>query len=117
MRPMELLRPATLLLVIALASAQETPKPTDTVAWGPAVNGLRLGMAFGSDRSKPMLRVLFQNVGSAVQDVLIGAETGRGPIYDMKFTATAPDGTEREGLHVSAFSSIGGAVVPLSVRL
>jgi hypothetical protein len=63
------------------------------------------------------LRIAFQNVGPAVQDVLIGAETGRGPIYDMKFIATAPDGKEREGLHISAFSAIGGFVGPLSVRL
>src|SRR5690349_16455456 len=66
----------------------------DSVAWGPTVNGLRLGAAFGSDPSKPTLRVVFQNVGSAVHDVLTGAESGRGPMYDMKFIATAPDGND-----------------------
>jgi hypothetical protein len=89
----------------------------DSIAWGTAVDGVRLGVAFGSDTLKPTLRVIFQNVGPAVQDVLIGAKTGRGPMYDMKFIATAPDGGEQEGLHVSAFWAIAGLVLPLSVRM
>jgi hypothetical protein len=89
----------------------------DSIAWGTPVNGLRLGAAFGSDPVKPTLRVVFENVSPTVQDVLIGAETGRGPIYEMKFIATAPDGKEREGLHISAFSGIGGFVGPLSAHL
>ena len=116
---MELLRaPTMLMVVIALAAAQQAPKPTDRVAWGSAVDGLRIGAAFGSDPSKPTLRVLFQNVGSVeVQHVIIGAESGRGPIYNMKFIATAPDGMEREGVHVSAFGLVGGVVLPLSIWL
>jgi hypothetical protein len=114
---MELLRPATMLVVTALASAQQAPKPTDRVAWGSAVNGLRIGAAFGSDPSKPTLQVLFQNVGSTVQDVLIGAETGKGSMYNMKFIATAANGGEREGVYVSGFAVVAGVLVPLSVRL
>jgi hypothetical protein len=107
-----------LLVVIALASAQQAPKPTNGVAWGFAVDGLRIGAAFGSDPSKPTLRDLFLNVGSVeVQHVIIGAETGRGPIYNLKFIATAPDGMEREGQHVSAFVAVAGALVPLSIWL
>jgi hypothetical protein len=106
-----------LVMVIALASAQQAPKPTDGVAWGSVVDGLRIGAAFGSDPSKPTLRVLFQNVGSVlVKHVVIGAETGRGPIYNLKFIATAPDGMEREGVHVSGFA-VAGALVPLSIWL
>jgi hypothetical protein len=106
-----------MLVVIALASAQQAPKPTDRVAWGSAVNGLRIGAAFGSDPSKPTLRVLFQNVGFAVQDVLIGAKTGLGPIYKLKFIATAPDGMELEGVHFTGFAGVAGVLVPFSVRL
>jgi hypothetical protein len=118
MRPLELLRaPTMLVVVIALASAQ-APKPTDGVAWGSAVDGLRIGAAFGSDPSKPTLRVLFQNVGSVlVKHVIIGAESGRGPIYNLKFIATAPDGMEREGVHVSGFGPVAGVVLPLSIWL
>jgi|SRR3974377_1405540 len=118
---MKLSLPAVMAFVAAFASAQQAPPPpnssTASVAWGPSVNGLRLGAAFGADPAKPTLRVVFQNVGSAVQDVLIGAESGRGQMYDMKFIATAPDGKEREGLHISAFWPIGGFVGPVSVRL
>jgi hypothetical protein len=106
----------SLVMAIALAVIP-SGFGADSIAWGTPVNGLRIGVAFGLDPSKPTLRVLFQNVGSAVQDVLIGAESGRGPMYDMKFIATAPDGKEREGLHISAFSAVGGFVGPLSVRL
>jgi len=89
----------------------------DTVAWGSSVNGLRLGIAFGADPSKPTLRILLQNVGSAVQDVLIGYETGRGLSYVMKFIATAPDENKREGFHRGVFTPIAGVVLPFSVRL
>jgi hypothetical protein len=65
---MELLRPTTLLLVIAFASAQPVQKPTDGVAWGSTVSGFLIGAAFGSDPSKPTIRVVFQNVGSAHHD-------------------------------------------------
>ena len=85
--------------------------------WGSAVNGLRIGAAFGSHPSNPTLRVLFQNVGSAVQDVLIGYKTGRGPIYKMKFIATASDGMEREGELFSGIAGIEGVLEPLSIRL
>jgi hypothetical protein len=119
---MKLSVPAMLAAITALASGQlpllQAPSPTTaSIAWGPAVNGLRLGAEFGPDPFKPTLRILFQNVDAIAQDVLVGGETGRGPIYDMKFMATAPDGRDREGLHVSAFSAIAGLVVPLPVRL
>jgi hypothetical protein len=117
---MKLSLPAVMAFVAAFASAQQPQAPkssTASIAWGTPVNGLRLGASFGSDPAKPTLRVVFENVGPTVQDVLIGTKTGRGPIYDMKFTATAPDGKEREGLHISAFSSVGGMVVPIFVRL
>lgn len=103
--------------VASLALAQESPKLTDTVAWGSAVNGLRLGIVFGSDLSKPTLRIVFQNVGSAVQEVLIGHEAGR-PLYDsMKFIATDPNGKQQEGFHINVFSPLAGRVLPISVRL
>jgi hypothetical protein len=90
---------------------------TDTVAWGSSVNGLRFGIAFGSDPSKPTLRILLQNVGSNVEEVLVGHKAG-SPIYgSLKFIATDPDGNKREGFHSSVFISIVGRLVPFSVRL
>ncbi len=90
---------------------------TDTVAWGSSVNGLRLGIAFGSNPSKPTLRILFQNVSSDSEELLIGHEAG-SPIYDsLKFIAMAPDGNKREGFHKSVFTPIAGLVLPFSLRL
>jgi hypothetical protein len=89
----------------------------DTVAWGSPVDGLRLGIAYGSDASKRTLRVLWQNVGSEFQDVVVGHETG-GPIYDsLKFIATAPDGNRLELIHRSLYTAIAGLILPFSVGL
>ena len=118
---MKLSLPAVMAFVAAFASAQQAPPPpnssTASVAWGPSVNGLRLGAAFGADPAKPTLRVVFQNVGSAVQDVLIGAESGRGQMYDMKFIATAPDGKQQELVHRSLYiyGAVAGLILPFSV--
>ena len=49
--------------------------------------------------------------------VLIGAKTGLGPIYKLKFIATAPDGMELEGVHFTGFAGVAGVLVPFSVRL
>src|ERR1035438_1643859 len=53
----------------------------DELAWGQIINGLRLGAAFGSDPSRPTLRIELQNVGLEFLDVVIGHEAG-GMIYD-----------------------------------
>ena len=81
----------------------------DDVAGGSTVDGLRLGAAFGSDPSKPTLRVLLQNVGSDFEEVLFGHEQG-GTFYDsMKFIATLPTGEEREGMQLQCVSPISGS--------
>jgi hypothetical protein len=88
----------------------------DTIAWGLAVDGLRLGIAYGSDASKPTIRVLFENVGSEVLDVLIGHEAG-SPMYDgLNFIATVPDEKKQVGFHRSVFAPIAGLVLPFAVR-
>ena len=107
----------------AFTAAQQPPlqapkSSTDSVAWGSAVSGLRLGIAFGSDPSKLTLQVFLQNVATVAQDLTIGNENGKGPSYDyMKFIATAPDGKQQVGLHRSVYVPIAGLVLPLSVRL
>ena len=85
------------------------------------LRGVPLSAAFGLGRHsalirpKPTIRVVFQNAGSVVQDVLLGFDGG-GLGYHMKFIATAPDGKEREGSHTIS-SAVGSFVGPLSVRL
>jgi hypothetical protein len=103
---------AVALAVVPSASA------ADSIAWGTPVNGFRLGAAFGSDPAKPILRVVFQNVGPAVEQIVVGHEIGKDPSYDtMKFIATAPDGKQIECLHKGVYIPVGGLVLPISVTL
>jgi hypothetical protein len=90
---------------------------SDAVAWGPTVNGLRLGAAFGSDPSNPTLRVVLQNVGSRLHELLIGRDAGR-LVYDaLKIIATAPGGKQPEFLHWTNDLPLGTRILPLSIRL
>ncbi len=89
----------------------------DSIAWGTPVNGLRLGAAFGSDPSKPTIRVVFQNVSGQDQDVLLGYQNGRDPAYNLKFIAKARDGKLREGVELAAYYPVEGLVQPIPVVL
>jgi len=106
-----------LIMITATALAfAPTGFAADTVAWGSTVDGLRLGIAFGSDPSKTTLRVLFENVGSDSKDILIGHEAG-SMIYDsLNFIVTAPDGKTQVGLHRSVYIPTAGLILPFSVR-
>ncbi len=118
---MKLSLAAAVIFVAAFSSAQQPQarnSSTASVTWGTAVNGLRLGTAFGSDRSKSTLRLVFQNVGSDVQEFLIARDTPGGPSYDgLTFIATAPDGKQEEGVHRGLYIPVEGLVLPVSVRL
>jgi hypothetical protein len=103
------------ITMVALAFVP-TGSAADTIAWGSTVDGLRIGIAFGSDASKPTLRILVQNAGSEVLDLLVGHEVG-SPIFDsLNFIATAPDGKKQVGFHRSVFTPIAALVLPFSVR-
>jgi len=107
------------LIIITAAVLAFVPSgfATDTVAWGSPVDGLRLGIAYGPDASKLILRVMFENVGSTSNDMLIGHEAG-SLIYDsLNFIVTAQDGTKRVGFHRSVYIPTAGLVLPFSVPL
>ena len=104
------------LTAIALAVVPSV-LAADSIAWGAPVNGLRLGAAFGSDPSKPTIRVVFQNVSGQDQDVLLGYQNGRDPAYDLKFIAKARGGKLREGVELAAYYPVKGLVQPVSVVL
>jgi hypothetical protein len=87
------------------------------IAWGPAVNGLRLGTSFGPSSPEPELRVLLQNTGSRALEVLTGAEVGKGTTTNFRFISVAPDGRERECFNVDNLTSMAGLVLPLATRL
>ncbi len=64
-------------LVMTVALYQLSAGSADSVSWGPAEKGLRLGVTVRLDTGE--LRLAFQNVGSAEIDVLVGGRTGIGP--------------------------------------
>jgi len=100
-----------------VASPQESTASTDGSAWGSAVNGLRLGVAFSSHPSKPTIRIIFENVSRRVQEVLLGYSNGRGPVYNLKFIVKAGDGKMLEAADIGMFYPVEGLVQPVSVSL
>ena len=106
------------VLVTAIAFAVvPSASGADSVAWGTPVDGLRLGASFGSDPAKPTLRIVFENVGSIPEELVLGHEAG-GKVYDsLKFIATAPDGKQQELVHRSLYiyGAVAGLILPFSV--
>ena len=106
-------------VVVALIALSVVPSGSgaDSIAWGPTVSGLRLGAAFGSDPSKPTLRIALQNVGPDFQELVLGHLAG-WTVYDsLKFVATTPDGKQQELLHRSVYGAVAGLILPFSVLL
>lgn len=89
----------------------------DGLAWGSAVQGMRLGIGYGSSPAKPELRVLLQNTGAAPLDVSIGNYVGKGTAVDFKFIATLPDGKRLEGFEINSFTPIAGLTLPAIFRI
>lgn len=89
----------------------------DSTAWGPAINGIRLGTAIGSDPSNPTIRITFQNVSGQDQDVVLGYQNGRGPIYSLKFITKSSDGKLSEGFELAAYYPVEGLTLPVSITL
>jgi hypothetical protein len=106
-----------LLLVFAsLALHPMLIGAAEAVSWGPVANGLRLGVATASS-SPGKLHLVFQNVGAAEIDVLLGGRTGIGPMYAMKFTVTGPNGDEHYLGYFGGANFVGGYIEPILVRL
>lgn len=61
------------------------------IAWGDAVDGLRLGIGYGP---ASQLRVVLENNGKIERNIPLGSSSGRGAVYDFKFTLVSPAGDE-----------------------
>jgi hypothetical protein len=101
---------ATLALALPNLGAGE-------IAWGPAVNGMRLGIGFGPASSEAELRVSLNNAGPAKQEILVGRQMGKGTAVDFRFIATSPDGKKHEGFEINSFTPVAGLVLPAIERL
>ena len=107
------MRATSIVWIAAAALAIVRPSlGADVVAWGSAVNGVRLGIDFDPASSEPVLRVFLRNTGDTPVEILIGRQTGKGTAVDFKFTAVAPDGKVREGFEINTFTPIAGLLCP-----
>lgn len=75
-------------LVFALAVA------TSSLQWGAVSSGVRLGIALGPTTPEPMLRLVFENTSAPEARIPLGAKTAKGPLYNLLFRITSPQGKE-----------------------
>jgi hypothetical protein len=74
-------------------------------------------ISFQPKLREPILRVVFENVSPVRHQLLLGGMTGIGPMHNLKFTATAPDGTEREIFNAADVGFVAGYLSPLVASL
>jgi hypothetical protein len=99
------------LTVAAILTGLPATFCADTVAWGPVVNGMRLGIGLGTASSETRLRVLFQNVGATEQDLVISED------FDyLSFTVTAPEGKEYQVFDTRLLAAPPGPGLVIPVR-
>lgn len=99
------------LTVAAMLTGVPATLCADTVAWGPVVNGMRLGIGFGKASSETRLRVLCQNVGAVEQDIVVVED------FDyLSFTLTAPEGKEYQVFDTRLLAAPPGPGLVIPVR-
>jgi len=99
------------LTVAAMLTGVPATFCADTVAWGPVENGMRLGIGLGPASSETRLRVLFQNVGAAKQDLAISEDCDY-----LSFTVTAPEGKEYQVFDTRLLAAPPGPGLVIPVR-
>jgi hypothetical protein len=80
------------LIFVLFVTALSAGGANDPLQWGMPLNGLRLGIGFGPTSPDPQLRLVFENVGGPLIEVPLGSVGEKGPVYDLEFTLTSPDG-------------------------
>lgn len=80
MKRMWTVRALLCMLSVALPGAAQ-----EAVSWGNAVNGLRLGLNMRDLTARDQIRVVFQNVGTTAEHVLLGEECN-GRTYGVRFS-------------------------------
>lgn len=76
----------TLVLALAVAASG--------LEWGAVASGVRLGIGFGPEKPEPMLRLVFENAGAPDVQIPLGGMTNKGPLYNLIFRVTSPQGRE-----------------------
>ena len=107
-----------LISVAFLASAFAASAADDSLQWGAAAGGLRLGIGFGPASPDPQLRLVFENTGQPEIDVPLGSTSEKGPVYDLEFTLTSPDGKKEFSIfNMNGPPGIQKSVQPILAQL
>ncbi len=84
-----------LLVLLALASLATAASPySPGLSWGTVVSGVRLGIGAGPTTPEPELRLVFEDVTAPSVEIPLGGMTAKGPLYDLLFRITSPQGKE-----------------------
>jgi hypothetical protein len=106
----------TALFVASLLSAA-APHTDDAVAWGEPSGGLRLGIGLGPASPEPQLRLVFENMGKIEIPLLLGAMTGKGPVYNLTFRVKSPGGQESDLFNFNGPPGIAGKADPILAHI
>ncbi len=87
------------------AAAPRISLAADPVLWGSAAHGFRLGIAYDDSSPAPQFRIVLENISSRERDVSIGAVSESGPVYNVEFTATSPEGKRFQVLDENALAA------------
>ena len=94
---------------IALIAAAVT-----AIAWGDAVDGLRLGIGYGA---ASQLRVVLENDGKVERNIPLGSSSGKGAVYDFEFTLVSPAGKEFLLFNLNGPAGVAASPEPIVAHL
>ncbi len=101
-------------LLAAFACSAFAAEP---IAWGPPVDGVRLGVTLDFQSSPQTLVLILENNGTAVKNAYVGGRIGTGELHFADFFAVAPDGSESLLRNMNEPGIIAGAMEPIIVKL
>jgi hypothetical protein len=105
------------LFLASLISAAPAVHADDGIAWGEVSGGLRLGIGLGPVSPEPQLRLVFENMGKIEIPVVLGAMTGRGPVYNLTFRIKSPNGQESDLFNFNGPPGIAGSAEPIVAHI
>jgi hypothetical protein len=103
----------SLIALIALAAPASDP----SLQWGEISSGVRLGIGLSPTTPEPALRLVFQNVNVPSVQIPLGGKTLKGPIYNMVFRITSPEGDEFPLFNMSGPTGTHMKIEPLVAPL
>ncbi len=86
-------------------------------SWGRIENGFRMGVGAGVLEGEPAIRVVIENVSATKQRFLLGARTGKEPMYSIRYEGVAEDGRRVEVFCGCDEGMVAGWLEPLTVEL